>query len=202
MTPAEDPFVIELKSSGTRVLVDADEQTFLSRNKYWIALGAGLGLVFVLLLYLLLHDSSKSQAAQLLVRPANELGNISSQVANSPSLDQLNKIGDRTARFQGIVDRAQLKAAKISNDEVRVATIALLDAENDALRAYQGLDDVGRPGSPRALKVIDRTKRAVRDIKIRISALKLLELDETLSPYPRESLLNRALRRLESLLGR
>lgn len=220
---SDDGLVIELKSSGLTAPLDGatlptlgsgggnpvtpvpqPRRSFFERNSRLIAIGAGVAIAPLLatMLYLLVHDSSKSQAAQLLVKPSNEIGNISAQVANSPSIGQLNEAGDRVDRYQRIVDNAVVDVQDIGNDDVRSATLDLLTAESSLLVAYERLDRVSRAGSSGSLRAIDRVERATRDIGGAVSRLKALELDEQLNPYPNERLLTRAVRRLEQLLGR
>lgn len=225
MADGDKQFVIELKSSGVTIPLDETElpairpggfdpvqpvphpnQSFFERYKLWLLIGgAALSCVLLLLLLLLIfHDSSRSEASRLLVAPATRVSSISDNVSSSPSIARFNQIGHReTARVRNSVSKARVKAQQIGNDEVRMATLALLNAEDELLNAYHDLGNVYRGHTRQGREVTRDVQGAVRGIDSEVSKLKSLEVNqsELRSPYPDEAKLNAAVDRLKRLLG-
>lgn len=209
--------VITLKSRGVSVDMNDEaplasqpvtpvahpDEPFLVRHKWWV-LGAAIAiaLLAILLVYLLLfRDTSKKQAVTILIDPSARVSNISADVGNATTVASFNRAVNSVSRAQSAVDTAKQSAQQLSNDEVRAATLALLEAEDELLAAYDDLGSLNRLGGDSATEAAERVDDAADDLESAVSQLKVQELEEAPRPYPNLRLINGAVRTLEQRTG-
>lgn len=210
--------VVTLKSQAISVSVDDDlpttsggaiapaqhpQEPFLVRHRWWVLGGSIAAAVLALILawFMLFHDTSKSEAVELLIVPSARVSAISADVGNATSVAGFNRAAKSVARARSTVDTARATAQQLSNDEVRVQTLALLDAEDGLLDAYGDLDSITRMQSAEAETVAEKIDRSVEDVDDAVVRLQALQLEEAPRPYPDRRSLSAAVRATGNQLG-
>jgi hypothetical protein len=210
--------VITLKSRGVSVDMNEDyapavgdavtpaphpDEPFMVRHKWWVLGGAiAIALLAIVLVYLLLfRDTSKDQAVTILIDPSARVSNISADVGNATSVAAFNRAVSSVSRGQSAVDSAKQTAQQISNDEVRAATLALLDAEDQLLAAYDDLGSLNRLHGDAASEASGNVNDAADEVQHAVSQLQAQQLEEAPHPYPNLRYVNGAVRSLEHQLG-
>lgn len=210
--------VITLKSRDVSVALDAPaarrerapvtpaphpEEPFMVRHRWWLLGGAiALAVLAVVLVYLLLfRDTSKSQAVEVLIEPSAAVTNISADVGNSTSVAAFNRAARSVSRAQASVDAARQSAQEISDDQVRAQTLALLDAEDALLSAYDDLGSVNRLESSASADAADQVDEKADEVGRAVAALQALGLEEAPHPYPNLRYVSGAVHSLNRQMG-
>lgn len=179
------------------------QEGFLVRNRWWVLAGSifASALALVLAWFMLFHDTSKKEAVELLVVPSGSVSGLSADVGNATSVAGFNRVARSVSRANSAVESARSAAQDLRNEEVRIQTLSLLDAESALLDAYGDLDSVTRLRSLDAGDVARKIERRADDVEEAVMRLQSLRLEEAPHPYPDRRYLRAAVRSTSNQLG-
>ncbi|MGH2958232.1 MAG: hypothetical protein ACRDKE_01390 [Solirubrobacterales bacterium] len=178
-------------------------EPFLVRHRWWVLGGSIVVAVLALVLawFLLFHDTSKSEAVEVLIVPSSRVSAISADVGNATSVAGFNRASKSVPRARRTIETARQTSLQIRDDQVRSQTLALLDSEDALLDAYGELDSVDRLRSLESADVAEKIDDAADEVDDAVASLKSLALDEAPRPYPDERSIKSAVRSTGSQMG-
>ncbi|MBJ7458388.1 MAG: hypothetical protein JHD02_04290 [Thermoleophilaceae bacterium] len=174
------------KKPPAAVSAPEPEGTFLSRNRKWlIPLAAFFALLLVLGIFLLVKSLTTPESEKIAVSANALLTPVNEKIDDADKLTDFREAAHSAKSARAKMSGLQQRANEIGNTEERVATVAVLDAQNALLNAYAGLVDVQRKQMKAVDDLTDQAKDAERELATASTAMTAVgrkpDVDENLT---------------------